>query len=73
MNRGPRIIAGTMGVMLGLAGLDHGIFEILQGNMPTGGLLIQAIGDAQQIWFHSREEAFTLIPNFLLTGLAAVA
>jgi len=70
MNRATRIIVSTIGVILGIAGLDHGIFEILQGNTPTSGLIIQAIGPDQKLW--GTEEAFTIIPNFLLTGIAAV-
>jgi hypothetical protein len=70
MNRATRIIVSTIGVILGIAGLDHGIFEILQGNRPTSGLIIQAIGPQQNLW--GTEEAFTIIPNFLVTGILAV-
>ena len=44
MNRATRIIVFTIGVILGIAGIDNGFFEILQGNTPTNGLIIQAIG-----------------------------
>ena len=72
MNRATKNIVTTMGIMLGIAGIDHGFFETLQGNQPTDGLIIQAIGDAQQMWPHGTEEAFTLIPNFLITGILAI-
>jgi len=72
VNRATRIIVATMGVLLGLAGMNHGFFEILQGNTPTNGLIIQAIGDAHQMWSYGTEEAFTIVPNFLLTGVLAV-
>jgi len=52
--------------------MNHGFFEILQGNVPTAGVLISAIGEADKMWPHGNEMAFTLIPNFLITGLAAV-
>ena len=52
--------------------MSHGFFEILQGSVPTGGLLISAIGEAQKMWPHGDEPAFTLIPNFLSTGIAAM-
>ena len=67
-----RIIVATIGVTLGIAGMDHGFFEALQGNTPTNGLIIQAIGAANRMWIHGTEEAFTIIPNFLITGLLAV-
>jgi hypothetical protein len=72
VNRATRIIVGTIGVILGIAGLSHGFFEILQGNTPADVLIIQAIGPAQQMWYYGTEEAFTLIPNFLLTGVATL-
>jgi len=72
VNRATRIIVATMGVLLGLAGMNHGFFEILQRNTPTNGLIIQAIGDAHQMWSYGTEEAFTIVPNFLLTGVLAV-
>jgi hypothetical protein len=52
--------------------MSHGFFEILQGNAPTGGMFIAAIGEAQKMWPHGDEYAFSLIPNFLITGIAAM-
>lgn len=71
MNRATRIIVAVIGVLLGIASMEHGFFEILQGNKPTDGLIIQAIGEEQNLW--GTEEAFTLIPNFLITGIVAMA
>lgn len=68
-----RIIATTTGVFFGLfSGVNHGIFEILQGNTPTNGLLIHAIGPAQRFWIEGTEDAFTIVPNFLITGILSV-
>ena len=68
-----RITASVIGVLLGLSGmLNHGIFEILQGNTPTNGYFIEAIGEAQRYWVHGTEAAITLVPNFLATGILAV-
>jgi hypothetical protein len=72
MNHATRIIVAAMGVMLGIAGMNHGFFETLQGNTPTRTLIIQAIGDEEQMWLYGTEEAFTIIPNFLLTGILAI-
>jgi hypothetical protein len=72
MNRTTRIIVSTFGIILGLTGIDHGFFEILQGNQPTTGLIIQAIGPAQKMWKYGGEEAFTIVPNFLITGILAI-
>jgi hypothetical protein len=67
-----RINVAAVGVLFGIGGMNHGLFEFLQGNKPTDGLIIQAIGPEQRFWVHGTEEAFTIIPNFMLTGLAAM-
>jgi len=68
-----RVIVTTIGVIFGIAGFNHGFFEFLQGNTPTDGLVIQAIGEAQRFWALGTEEAFTIIPNFLISGLLSMA
>lgn len=72
MNHSTRVNVATMGVVFGLSGMSHGFFEVLQGNVPTPGLLVSAIGEAQRMWPHGNEPAFTVIPNFLGTGIAAM-
>ena len=72
MNKATRITVATLGTIFGISGMNHGFFEMLQGNVPTGGLFISAIGEAQKMWTHGNELAFTLIPNFLMTGIAAM-
>lgn len=68
-----RIISTTIGVFFGLfSGVNHGIFEVLQGNKPTDGLIIQAIGEGQRFWPLGTEEALSLIPNYLITGIASI-
>jgi len=52
--------------------MSHGLFETLQGNTPTGGMFISAIGEAHGMWVHGNEYAFTVIPNFLITGILAM-
>lgn len=73
MNRATRAIVATLGVIFGLSSMSHGFWETMQGNTPTNGTFITAIGEAHRFWPHGSEYAFTLIPNFLLTGLAAMA
>jgi hypothetical protein len=67
-----RVIATTTGVIFGLSGFNHGLFEFLQGNIPTGGLFIHAIGEAQRFWVLGTEDAFTILPNFLISGLLSM-
>jgi hypothetical protein len=72
MNKATKVIVATLGSIFGLSGMSHGFFEILQGNAPTEGMFIAAIGEAQRMWPHGDEYAFTLIPNFLITGIVAI-
>jgi len=72
-NKRTGITASAMGVLLGLAGIfNHGIFEILQGNTSTNGFFIEAIGEANRYWTHGTEAAFTIIHNFLVTGICVI-
>lgn len=72
MNRATKTSVSTIGVILAIAGLAHGIPELVQGNAPTEGLIIQAIGPDQRMWQYGTEEAFTLLPTYRATGLAAI-
>ncbi len=67
-----RIVALVFGILIGISGFNHGLFEALQGWKPTGGLVIQAIGEAQRMWPGGTEEALTIVPNFLITGILAM-
>lgn len=70
MNRATRIIVATISLMLAIAGIDHGFFETLQGSNPTSGLIIKAISPEMKLW--GTEEAFTIVPNYLVTGILAI-
>ena len=69
---GTRVIATVLGVFVGVSGLDHGLFEALQGSVPTPGLFVHAIGPAQQMWRYGTEDALTVIPNFLVAGIVTI-
>src|SRR4030066_2554314 len=67
-----RVVASTLGAIVGLAGMEHGFFEILQGSAATSGLVIDAIGPAQKLWLGATEPALTVIPNFFVSGILAM-
>jgi len=71
-NEATRTVASTLGVLVGLAGIEHGIFETLQGNATPSGMMIEAIGPAQRFWEYGTERALTIIPNFFVTGILAI-
>jgi len=64
-----RVVATTFCVLVELAGIDHGIFEILQGNNPPGKILIEAIGPAPRFWEFGTEPAVTIIPSYMVSGI----
>lgn len=74
MNRATRTSVATVGAIFGLSGMTHGFAETLQGNTPTGGLFINAVaaGSSWTRWSEGGEGAFTVVPNFLVTGVLAM-
>jgi hypothetical protein len=72
MRSATRAVASTLGVLVGLAGIEHGFFEMLQGNVRPESMMIDAIGPAQRLWEHATETALTVVPNFLITGILAM-
>jgi hypothetical protein len=74
MRRATKKVAAWLGVVAGIAGLEHGYFEILRGNEKPESLMIASIGPPcvpEEAW-NACEPAMTIIPNFLITGILAV-
>jgi len=67
-----RLVVSSLGSLGGLISIEHGIFETLQGNTPTSGLIINAIAPGHWYWEEGGELAMTIIPNFLITGIVAI-
>ena len=74
MRRATRITASVLGLTAGGAGIEHGIFEILQGNARPAGLMIASMGPpcVPELSWNQCEPAMTVIPNFLITGILAI-
>jgi hypothetical protein len=74
MRNATRMTASVLGLTAGGAGVEHGIFEILQGNTRPEGLLIPSIGPPcmPELSWNQCEPAMTIIPSFLITGILAV-
>jgi hypothetical protein len=74
MRKATRITATVLGLTAGVAGVEHGIFEIMQGNTRPEGLVISSIGPpcVPELSWNQCEPAMTIIPNFAITGVLAV-
>jgi hypothetical protein len=75
MRRASRITASVLGLFAGGASIEHGIYEILRGNLRPEGLMINSMGPPCQpeaVW-HRCEPAMTILPSFLITGILAAA
>jgi hypothetical protein len=74
MRKATRIIASSFGIFAGFGGLEHGYFEMLQGNVRSESIMIASMGAPcvpEEIW-NLCEPAMTIIPNFLVTGILAM-
>ena len=74
-----RIVVIAFAMLCGFTGIIAGYFEILQGNVAPDGIIISTIGPENIMWktysiYELMEpySALTIIPNFLLTGIAAI-
>ena len=74
MRKATRITATVLGLTAGVAGIEHGIFEILQRNTRPEGLMIASMGPpcVPELTWNACEPAMTVVPNFLITGILAV-
>jgi hypothetical protein len=74
MRKATSVVAATFGFLAGIAGLEHGIFEILQGNIHPVSFMFPSMGtpcNAAQVW-HAFEPAMTILPNLLVAGILTV-
>ncbi len=69
-----RTIVTLLGIVVGISGAVHGFFELLQGYRSTDGFFIFAVGKGNSwtIWTQGSEGAFTLVQNYLVTGILAM-
>jgi hypothetical protein len=66
------VFVTMMGIWMGLAGIEHGVGEVLQGNRTPQGLLILSWPDSAFFRSLSGEPAYTILPNLHTTGILAI-
>ena len=67
-----RLVVSILGVIAGLAGIEHGIGELLQGNTTPGGIVFQSWPTSELMKNFNGEPAMSVIPNFLASGILSV-
>jgi hypothetical protein len=75
MRKGIKTTAVWLGIAAGIAGIEHGYYEILQGNSRPDSIMIYSMGPPcvpHEIW-NACEPAMTIVPNYLVTGILAMA
>jgi hypothetical protein len=72
MSNATRVTVSTMGVIAALAGLEHGIGELLQGNVAPTGLVIKSWPDSAFFDIWAGEPAMTVVPNLRVSGLLTI-
>jgi hypothetical protein len=75
MRKATKAVAMWFGILAGIAGLEHGYFEILQGNTRPANIMFPSWGPQQcdpAILWHACEPAMSILPNFLMSGIITV-
>ncbi len=72
MRNATNTFTSTLGAIMGLAGLEHGIGEALQGNVAPSGLMILSWPDSSFFRIMGGEPAMTIIPNLLVSGILTI-
>lgn len=67
-----RVTVSTFGAMAAIAGLEHGIGELLQGNVAPAGLVIQSWAGSDLFRILAGEPALTIVPNLLVSGILTI-
>ena len=72
MTNATRVTVTTFGTLAGLAGIEHGIGEVLQSNVAPSGVMILSWPGSGVFDLLSGEPAMTIIPNLLVSGILAI-
>lgn len=72
MRSATRVTVSTFGVLASIAGVEHGIGEMLQGNIAPDGMVFLSWPDAAFFHVVSGEPAMSVIPNLLASGALSI-
>ena len=72
MRSATKVTVSTFGALAGLAGIEHGIGETLQGNIAPDGMMILSWPGSALFRILAGEPAMTIVPNLFVTGMLAI-
>jgi len=72
MKGATRITVSTFGIVAGLAGIEHGLGEIWQGNVAPDGVVFESWAGSELFEILAGEPAMSIVPNLLVTGILAI-
>ncbi len=72
MHKEAKRTISTFGTILGMAGLEHGIGETLQGNIAPSAIMIESWPNVEAYEILAGEPAMTIIPSLLLSGILTI-
>ena len=72
MRNATEVFASTFGAIMALAGIEHGIGEVLQGNVAPSGVMFPSWPESEFFRSLGGEPAMTIVPNLLITGILAI-
>ena len=72
MNNKTTIVTSVMGTIAGIAGFEHGVGEIMQGNVVPPGIFFESWPDSKLFANMAGEPAMSLIPNILISGMISI-
>lgn len=72
MTSAVRATVSVFGVVAAVAGFEHGVGAILQGNVPPAGIFFESWPNTPAYEILSGEPAMTVVPNLLASGVLTV-
>ena len=72
MRSATQVTVSTFGIIMGVAGIEHGIGEILQGNIAPSGIIFPSWPGSAFFRSVNGEPAMSIVPNLFVTSILAI-
>lgn len=72
MRNATKATVSTLGAIMGLGGIEHGVGEILQGNIAPSGIMFPSWPGSAFFRSVAGEPAMSIVPNLLVSGILTI-